>query len=218
MLLCIEFGQKTHRLTVLYENGDKMPLNEIAKRIGRDKSTVTPLVNKLAGLGYVEKVAGQQDKRVTFVRLTERGYALKPRFDQISAQVYETAYRGFSPEEKEQFLSLLKRINQNFSLGIALEGDTPNPRLGADGTDGPTIDIAECYEGLEAAELNVLSGNISIISSDDCMNAANSDLGSYDFSMNISGGTINAYSSEGDGFGRGDRPSGDPPQKSTSKA
>lgn len=128
MLLCIEFGQKTHRLTVLYENGDKMPLNEIAKRIGRDKSTVTPLVNKLAGLGYVEKVAGQQDKRVTFVRLTERGYALKPRFDQISAQVYETAYRGFSPEEKEQFLSLLKRINQNFSLGIALEGDTPNPR------------------------------------------------------------------------------------------
>lgn len=102
-------------LTVLYENGDKMPLNEVAKRIGRDKSTVTPLVNKLTSLGYVEKVSGQQDKRVTFVRLTEQGYALKPRFDQISAQVYETAYRGFSQEEKEQFLSLLKRINLNFS-------------------------------------------------------------------------------------------------------
>lgn len=106
-------------LTVLYENGDKMPLNEIAKRIGRDKSTVTPLVNKLAGLGYVEKVAGQQDKRVTFVQLTERGYALKPRFDQISAQVHETAYRGLSPEEKEQFLSLLKRISQNFGQSLA---------------------------------------------------------------------------------------------------
>lgn len=102
-------------LTVLYENGDRMPLSEIAKRIGRDKSTVTPLVNKLAGLGYVERVAGQQDKRVTFVQLTRQGHELKPRFEQISAQVYETAYRGFSPEEKEQFLSLLKRINQNFS-------------------------------------------------------------------------------------------------------
>ena len=32
------------------------------------------------------------------------------------------------------------------------------------------------------------------------MNAANSDLGSYDFSMNISGGTIVAYTAEGDGF------------------
>ncbi|MED9854305.1 MAG: carbohydrate-binding domain-containing protein [Oscillospiraceae bacterium] len=90
--------------------------------------------------------------------------------------------------------------------------------IGADGTDGPTIDIAECYEGLEAAELNVLSGNISILSSDDCLNAAKSDLSNYDLSMNISGGTINAYSSEGNGFGRGDRPSDDPPQKSTSKA
>lgn len=64
----------------------------------------------------------------------------------------------------------------------------------------------------------MLSGNISILSSDDCLSAANSDLSNYDFSMNISGGTINAYSSEGDGFGRGDHPSGDPPQKSTSKA
>lgn len=101
-------------LTALYENGDKMPLNEIAKRIGRDKSTVTSLVNKLSGLGYVEKVADMKDKRVTFVQLTERGQELKPRFDQISAQVYDTAYRGFSPQEKEQFLLLLKRLNQNF--------------------------------------------------------------------------------------------------------
>lgn len=64
----------------------------------------------------------------------------------------------------------------------------------------------------------MLSGNISILLSDDCLSVANSDLSNYDFSMNISGGTINAYSSEGDGFGRGDRPSDDPPQKSTSKA
>lgn len=64
----------------------------------------------------------------------------------------------------------------------------------------------------------MLSGNISILSSDDCLSAANSDLSNYGFSMNISGGTINAYSSEGDGFGRGDRPSDDPPQKPTSKA
>lgn len=113
-------------LTALYENGDKMPLHEIAKRIGRDKSTVTALVNKLAGLGYVEKVAGQQDKRVTFVQLTQQGYALKPRFDQISAQVYETAYRGFSPEEREQFLALLKRINQNFGEAADVQGAMPD--------------------------------------------------------------------------------------------
>ena len=72
--------------------------------------------------------------------------------------------------------------------------------IGADGSDGPTIDITSCYEGLEGAELNVLSGNITINASDDCMNAANSDLTGYAFTLTISGGTIDAYSSSGDGF------------------
>ena len=72
--------------------------------------------------------------------------------------------------------------------------------IGGDGTDGPTIAITECYEGIEAAELNVLSGNIDILSSGDCLNAANSDLSGYAFSMNISGGVITACSSSGDGF------------------
>lgn len=111
-------------LTVLYENEDKLPLNEIAKRIGRDKSTVTPLVNKLVGLGYVEKVAGKQDKRVTFVQLTEQGHELKPLFDHISDQVYETAYHGFSQAEKEQFLVLLKRINQNFGEAATVQSES----------------------------------------------------------------------------------------------
>ena len=72
--------------------------------------------------------------------------------------------------------------------------------IGADGTDGLTIDITNCYEGLEGAELNVCSGDITINASDDCLNAANSDLTDYDFTMTISGGTIDAYSSAGDGF------------------
>ena len=72
--------------------------------------------------------------------------------------------------------------------------------IGADGTDGPTIDITNCCEGLEAAELNIYSGDIDITATDDCLNAANSDLSGYDFTMTIAGGTINAYTSGGDGF------------------
>lgn len=72
--------------------------------------------------------------------------------------------------------------------------------IGADGTDGPTIDITNCCEGLEGAELNVCSGDITINASDDCLNAANSDLTDYDFTMTISGGAIDTYTSGGDGF------------------
>ncbi len=72
--------------------------------------------------------------------------------------------------------------------------------VGADDTDGPTITITNAYEGIEAASLNILSGNMDITCTDDCLNAANGDLTNYSFEMNISGGTIKAYTTTGDGF------------------
>ncbi len=72
--------------------------------------------------------------------------------------------------------------------------------IGAKGTTGPTIKIESSTEGIEASTLNICSGNITIYSSDDCLNAANSDLTDYSFSIDISGGTIYGYSTDGDGF------------------
>ncbi|WP_243238746.1 MarR family winged helix-turn-helix transcriptional regulator [Romboutsia sp. 1001713B170207_170306_H8] len=40
-------------LTALYESDKKLTMKEIAKKIGKDKSTVTSLVNKLISLGYI---------------------------------------------------------------------------------------------------------------------------------------------------------------------
>ena len=72
--------------------------------------------------------------------------------------------------------------------------------VGAEGTDGPDITISQCYEGLEAAELNIASGSIVIHASDDCLNAANSDLSGYAFALNISGGTLVMETTGGDGI------------------
>lgn len=72
--------------------------------------------------------------------------------------------------------------------------------VGADNTDGPAITISACYEGLEGATVDIYSGNISIQATDDCVNAANSQLTGYDFQLNIHGGTIIAYTTAGDGF------------------
>ena len=72
--------------------------------------------------------------------------------------------------------------------------------IGAEGTEGPTIDIQSCYEGLEGAYVNVYSGDISIQATDDCINAADPDLKDVTFTMNIYGGKIDAYTTTGDGF------------------
>ena len=72
--------------------------------------------------------------------------------------------------------------------------------IGESGTAGPTITINSCYEGLAGANLLVVSGAITIYSEDDCLNAANSDLTGYDFTMDITGGTIWAYAASDDGL------------------
>ena len=72
--------------------------------------------------------------------------------------------------------------------------------VGAEGTDGPSVTVTSCYEGLEGTAVNVFSGTISIQSTDDCINAANADLTGYSYELNIFGGTITAHSDSGDGF------------------
>ena len=72
--------------------------------------------------------------------------------------------------------------------------------VGAAGTDGPTITVNSCNEGLEAADLSIAGGNITIHAGDDCLNAANSDLTGYTFTLSISGGTLVMDTTSGDGI------------------
>ncbi len=72
--------------------------------------------------------------------------------------------------------------------------------IGSENTPGPTVTVTISNEGLEAATVNICSGTLHITSTDDCINAANGDLTDYAYAINISGGTVIAYSSTGDGF------------------
>ena len=70
-----------------------------------------------------------------------------------------------------------------------------------DGT-GPTIRVTESNEGLEGTVVNIYGGDISIVSSDDAINAANGDglyEGVLDYSFNMMGGRL-VINSQGDGI------------------
>lgn len=101
-------------LTVLYDHNESLTMTEIGALLGKEKSTITTLVNKLEKLDYVKKVKSSSDQRTTHVCLTERGLSIEKIFAEISAEVQNTAYNDFSQEEKKEFLRLLKKMNQNF--------------------------------------------------------------------------------------------------------
>ena len=72
--------------------------------------------------------------------------------------------------------------------------------IGAEGTDGPTVLVAESEEGIEAATLNICSGSVTVHAEEDGINAANGDLSGYAFSCTISGGQVYVDARTGDGI------------------
>lgn len=59
-------------------------MKKIANIVGKDKLTITVLIENLIALGYVKKEESEKDKRVTYILLTEKSYAIQKQFDNIS--------------------------------------------------------------------------------------------------------------------------------------
>ena len=107
-------------LVQLFAHGE-LPMSELAQRIGRDPSTVTALVRKLAVGGYVSTAKLPEDKRVTLVALTERGRRLQSVFESISNTLADVQCRGLGDVELEALDRTLRTMQENFET--ALEGE-----------------------------------------------------------------------------------------------
>lgn len=93
---------------------DKMNKSELAQKIGRDKATVTALVDKLIKKGFVIQEKSHEDNRYTNISLTDKGREFKDIFHEISKNMYSVEYKGLTNEEREVFLSLAEKIYRNF--------------------------------------------------------------------------------------------------------
>ena len=91
-------------------SGKQYTMQEMAAAIHRTKPTVTVLVGKLEAQGYVRKEKSVQDSRVTFLQITEKGKALEPAFQEISAKVNALVYQGLSADEAQQMTGRLLQM------------------------------------------------------------------------------------------------------------
>ena len=76
--------------------------------------------------------------------------------------------------------------------GVHADNDLVIDAKGASSTTTPKISITASYEGLEGTTVNVYSGDIDVVASDDGVNAASSQLGerSDKYAINIAGGDL----------------------------
>lgn len=94
---------------------DAMPMAALAEAIGKDPSTVTALVRKLANAGYVEKAPNPRDRRVCEVRLTDAGRALEPAMDRMSHTLITTLTNSIPAADLAATCRTMKTMQENMS-------------------------------------------------------------------------------------------------------
>ena len=93
---------------------ESVTMHELARAIGREPSTVTCLVKKLANAGYVQTNKHGSDRRITYVSLTEHGRQLRSTFDGISAELVRVQMERVTPEGFGVTRDTLETMRRNF--------------------------------------------------------------------------------------------------------
>jgi MarR family transcriptional regulator, organic hydroperoxide resistance regulator len=91
----------------------QLTMKDLIEITGKDKSTITALVDKLVNVGYIEKIKSSEDTRITLISLSEKGKSIIPQLKIISEKLLSRIYKGISEEEKMIVLDVLSKIEKN---------------------------------------------------------------------------------------------------------
>lgn len=94
---------------------DRRSQSELARVTGRDRPSVTRLVDALERQGLVTREPSPSDRRSYRVKLTARGRSLHSLLLPVVDEVMGRAVAGLKNEEKRALRAALRRIRENLS-------------------------------------------------------------------------------------------------------
>lgn len=125
-LLCFSLYSANHALTRLYRpllaplgltypqylvlvalwEQDEQKVSDLGKRLDLETNTLTPLLKRMEGAGYLSRRRNPEDERSLIVSLTDKGQALQAEAQEISTCVIE-AMGG----DLNELIELRDRVN-----------------------------------------------------------------------------------------------------------
>lgn len=84
-----------------------------ARKLGRDRSAITRMLQLLEQKGWIERIADETDQRARKVQLTEAGQQLQSGVEAVANEVLLRMWDGLASEEREQLSDILSRLRYN---------------------------------------------------------------------------------------------------------
>lgn len=88
---------------------DVFTLNDAARQVGVDKSTLSRMVERLVQKGLASRSEGP-DRRSVALTLTPAGKKLVPKLAKLADENDESFFHSLSARQREEFLSIIKKL------------------------------------------------------------------------------------------------------------
>ena len=111
----IEINPAQGRIMFVLWEKDGIAINELAKKTSLAKSTLTSMLDRLEEAGHVVREPSDEDRRKILIKRTEKDRAWQKTYVQVSKEMSELFYAGFSGDEIDAFEAYLSRVLDNLS-------------------------------------------------------------------------------------------------------
>ena len=98
---------------ILLEDEDGVSLGDLAKLIGREKTTITRMVDGLERLNLVVRVHSREDRRKRLIYLTDPGKQKIKEVKGFKPEILKVAIKGIDKEELRTTQKVLTKVFEN---------------------------------------------------------------------------------------------------------
>ncbi|MHA1637685.1 MAG: MarR family winged helix-turn-helix transcriptional regulator [Candidatus Thorarchaeota archaeon] len=109
----IEINPGQGRILFALWDNDGISIIELAKRTQLGKSTLTSMLDNLESDGYLKRVPSKDDRRKVLIQLTEKNRALEKTYHEVSQEMIDISFKGFTDSEIKKFESFLTKSLAN---------------------------------------------------------------------------------------------------------
>lgn len=105
-------GAQGRILYVLWQH-DNIPIVELSKKTGLAKTTLTSMLDRMEASNLIVRMYDPKDRRQIRIVLTKNARSLSDKYDDVSEQMTNVYYAGFSEDEIMFFEDTLRRVLNN---------------------------------------------------------------------------------------------------------